>query len=198
MVQLSKNDRMLLRSLKRIKRGSVEALAKDTALRTEAVLQSAYLLQTKGLLHVEEDTHTSYELTEEGLTYAEKGLPERQVHDYLLINGPTPLSDLQGIFPAVQIAIGWLKRRGWAVIETVNGNSFLSPRPADELPEERVLQDVKVMKRFTLSDVSVKQQQAERALKELATRNLKHCMRQTVTLQILLLNLSFLARGGGD
>ncbi|MGZ8889026.1 MAG: hypothetical protein ACXW1D_05715 [Halobacteriota archaeon] len=102
MVQLSKNDRMLLRSLKRVKRGSVEALAKDTALRTEAVLQSAYLLQTQGLVHVEEDTRTSYELTDEGLTYAEKGLPERQVHDYLLINGPTPLSDLQGIFPSVQ------------------------------------------------------------------------------------------------
>src|SRR5665647_3378970 len=97
MVQLSKNDRMLLRSLKRVKRGSVEALAKDTTLRTEAVLQSAYLLQTQGLVHVEEHTLTSYELTEEGLTYAEKGLPERQVHDYLLINGPTPLSDLQGL-----------------------------------------------------------------------------------------------------
>src|SRR5665647_2790048 len=116
MVQLSKNDRMLLRSLKRIKRGSVEALAKDTDLRTEAVLQSAYLLQTKGLVHVEEDTHTSYELTEEGSTYAENGLPERQVHDYLLINGPTPISDLQSIFPAVQIAIAWLKRRGLSLI----------------------------------------------------------------------------------
>ncbi|MGZ5538900.1 MAG: hypothetical protein ACXW02_01085 [Halobacteriota archaeon] len=65
MVQLSKNDRMLLRSLKRVKRGSVEALAKDTALRTEVVLQTAYLLQTQGLVHVEEDTRTSYELTDE-------------------------------------------------------------------------------------------------------------------------------------
>ncbi|MGZ8875565.1 MAG: phenylalanine--tRNA ligase subunit alpha [Halobacteriota archaeon] len=171
MVQLSKNDRMLLRSLKRVKRGSVEALAKDTALRTEVVLQSAYLLQTQGLVHVEEDTRTSYELTDEGLTYAEKGLPERQVHDYLLINGSTSLSDLQGIFPSVQIAIGWLKRRGWAVIETVNGKSSLSPRPANELPEESVLQDVKVMKRFTLSDLSVKQQ-AESTLGELAKRNI--------------------------
>jgi phenylalanyl-tRNA synthetase alpha chain len=172
MVQLSKNDWVLLRSLKRAKRATVETLSKDTALKTEAVLQSAYLLQTKGLAHVEENIHTSYELTEEGLTYAEKGLPERQVHDYLLINGPTRLSDLQRIFPAMPIAVGWLKRRGWAAIKTANGGSVLSPRTADELLEERILQDVKALKQFTLSDVSVEQHQAEHTLNELAKRNI--------------------------
>src|SRR5674536_317077 len=64
-------------------------------------------------------------------------------------------------------AIGWLKRRGWAVIETVNGNSLLSPRPEDELTEERLLQDVKVMKRFTLRDLSVKQKQQSELLRNL-------------------------------
>ncbi|MGZ4851695.1 MAG: hypothetical protein ACXV3D_00700, partial [Halobacteriota archaeon] len=171
MVQLSKNDWTLFRALKRAKRATIEALSKDASLKTEAVLQSAYLLQTEGLAEVKETMETVYELTAEGVTYANKGLPERQVHDYLLINGPTLLTNLKSIFPAVSIAIGWLKRRGWAIIETANGDSVISPRAADELPEERILQDVRVGIHFTLNDVSVDRQVAELTLKELEKRN---------------------------
>ncbi|MGA7076040.1 MAG: phenylalanine--tRNA ligase subunit alpha [Halobacteriota archaeon] len=185
MVQLSHNDWVLLRSLRRAKRARVETLSKDTGLKIEAVLQSAYLLQTEELARVEENIDTSYELTEEGVTYAEKGLPERQVHDYLLINGPTPLNDLQSIFPAMPIAVGWLKRRGWAAIMTANGDSILSPRTADEVPEERILQDVKATKQFTLRDVSVEPQQAEHALKGLVKRNIVRA-RQIASREIIL------------
>jgi len=171
MVQLSKNDWVLFRTLKRTKRATVEALAKDAGLKTETILQSAHLLETKELAKVKETIETVYELTAEGVAYAEKGLPERQVHDYLLINGPTMLTDLKSIFPAVPIVVGWLKRRGWAIIETANDDSILSPRAADELPEEQILQDVKIGIQFTLNDVSVERQVAERALKELEKRN---------------------------
>ncbi|MEI7826825.1 MAG: phenylalanine--tRNA ligase subunit alpha, partial [Euryarchaeota archaeon] len=185
MVQLSNNDWVLLRSLRRAKRARVDTLSKDTGLKIEAVLQSAYLLQTEGLARVEENIDTSYELTQEGAMYAKKGLPERQVHDYLLLNGPTPLNDLQSIFPTMPIAVGWLKRRGWATITTANGDSILSPRTADEVPEECILQDVKALKRFTMRDVSVEPQQAERALKELAKRNIVRA-RQIASREIIL------------
>ena len=185
MVQLSKNDWTLFRALKRAKRATIEALSRDTSLKTEAVLQSAYLLQTEGLAEVKETIETVYDLTAEGVTYADKGLPERQVHDYLLINGPTLLTDLKSIFPAVSIAIGWLKRRGWAIIETANGDSVLSPRAADELPEERILQDVKVGIQFTLNDVSVERQVAEPTLKELEKRNVVRAQ-QIVAREVVL------------
>ena len=76
MVQLSKNDWTLFRALKRAKRATIEALSRDTSLKTEAVLQSAYLLQTEGLAEVKETIETVYELTAEGVTYADRGLPE--------------------------------------------------------------------------------------------------------------------------
>jgi phenylalanyl-tRNA synthetase alpha chain len=185
MEQLSKNDWTLLRILKRAKRATVEALSKDAGLKTETVLQSAHLLQTSGLVQVRETIETVYELTAEGLTYAEKGLPERQVHDYLLINGPTRLTDVKRIFPAVSIAVGWLKRRRWASIESANGDSILSPREAEELPEERILQNVKAGVEFTLSDVSLEQKAAEMTLKELEKRNVVRA-RQIVSREVVL------------
>lgn len=172
MVQLSRNDWVLLRSLKRLKKATAEALSKETGIKIEAVLQSAHVLQTEGLAEVAETTETIYELTGEGLSYAEQGLPERQVHDYLLINGPTRLSDLRKVFPAMSIAVGWLKRRGWASIQAANGDSIMKPRAADELPEELILRDVKAKNRFTLRDVSVDRQEAERSLKELSKRKI--------------------------
>jgi phenylalanyl-tRNA synthetase alpha chain len=172
MVQLSGNDRVLFHSLSRINKATAEALSQDTGMKVEAVLQSARELQTKGLAKVSETTEIVYELTGEGLKYAEQGLPERQVHDYLSIRGPTRLSDLRDIFPAMSIAVAWLKRRGWASIQTANGDSMLTPRAAEELAEERILQDVKAKHQFTLRDLSVGKQEAEIALKNLAKRNL--------------------------
>jgi len=171
MMQLSKNDWTLLRTLKRAKRATVDVLSQTSGLKTEIVLQSAHVLQMQGLAHVEETVEPVYELTAEGTSYAENGLPERQVHDYLLINGPTRLTDLKNIFPAVAIAVGWLKRRGWAHIEPANGDSLLSPMEAEELPEERILQDIKAAIRFTLRDVSIERKVARKVLQGLEKRN---------------------------
>jgi phenylalanyl-tRNA synthetase alpha chain len=172
MVQLSRNDWVLFRSLKRLKKATAEALSQDTGIKVEAVLQSARVWQAEGRAEVAETTETVYELTGEGLKYAEQGLPERQVHDYLSIHGPTRLSDLHDIFPFMSIAVAWLKRRGWASIQTANGDSVLTPRAADELTEERILQDVRARRRFMLTDLSVGKQEAESSLKILSKRNL--------------------------
>jgi len=185
MERLSNNDWLVLQALKRSHRAKPEVLSKATGLKIEAVLQSAYLLQTYGFARVEEIADTEYELTNEGESYAEKGLPERQVHDYLLINGPTRVADLKDLFPAVSIAIGWLRRRNWAFLEKSDGDSVLLPRSADEAPEERVLRQVQYKLLFTKADVSVESHEAREALQELAKRNLIRA-RDTISREIVL------------
>jgi len=186
MERLSNNDWLVLQALKRSYRAKPEALSKETGLKIEAVLQSAYLLQTYGFAQVEEIADTEYELTNEGASYADKGLPERQVYDYLLIDGPTRVADLKDLFPAVSIAIGWLRRRNWAFLEKRDGDSVLFPQEgADEAPEERVLQQVQHKPLFTKADVSVESYEAEEALQELAKRNLIR-VRDTISREIVL------------
>ncbi|MGZ4907683.1 MAG: phenylalanine--tRNA ligase subunit alpha [Halobacteriota archaeon] len=172
MEELSENDLLVLRALKRVKKMPVQALAKETGLKVEAALQSAYFLQTRGFAQVSEIVDTVYELTDEGASYAEKGLPERQVHDYLVIHGPTRLAGLKALFPAVSIAVGWLKRRRWASFTKEGGESLLVPETADEAPEERVLEQVRYKPHFRLADVSLESQEAQHALHELIRRNL--------------------------
>ncbi|MDD1721189.1 MAG: phenylalanine--tRNA ligase subunit alpha [Euryarchaeota archaeon] len=172
MEELSKNDLLVLQTLKRFKKMPVETLAKETGLKFEAALQSAYFLHTYGFAQVIETVDTIYRLTDEGSSYAEKGLPERQVHDYLLIHGPTRLAGLKSLFPAVSVAIGWLKRRRWASFAKEDGESLLVPEAADEAPEERLLREVRYRPHFRLADVSLEPQEAQHALQELARRNL--------------------------
>lgn len=172
MEELSENDLLVLRALKRVKKIPVEALAKEAGLKVEAALQSAYSLETCGFVQVSEVVDTVYELTDEGVSYAEKGLPERQVHDYLLIRGPTRLTGLKKLFPAVSIAIGWLKRRQWASFAKEDGESVLVPEAADEASEERLLEEVRYNPHFRLADVSLESHEAQHALHELIRRNL--------------------------
>ncbi len=172
MEELSEQHLLVLRALKRVKKMPIEALAKETGLKVEAALQSAYLLQTFGFAQVHEAVDTEYELTDEGLSYAEKGLPERQVHDYLLIHGPTRLAGLKSLFPAVSIAVGWLKRRGWASFTKEDGESLLVPETADEAPEERLLAEVQYKGHFRLEDVPLESGEARHVLHELIRRNL--------------------------
>ncbi len=172
MEALSEHDLLVLRALKRVKKAPVEALASETGLKIEAALQSAYLLETSGLAEVHEFIDTVYELTDEGLSYAEKGLPERQVHDYLLIHGPTPLADLKGLFPAVSIAVGWLKRRGWATFAKEGEESLLVPDIADKAPDELLLEEVRYKPRFRLADISLTPSKVRQVLRDLMKRNL--------------------------
>ncbi len=172
MEELSETELLVLRALKRLKKAPIETLAEETGLKVEAALQSAHLLQTYGLAIVREVVDTVYELTDEGFSYAEKGLPERQVHEYLLINGPTRLADLKKLFPAVSIAVGWLRRRNWTSFATKDGEPVLVPETADQVPEERLLAEVQFKAHFRLSDLSLTPDEARDALRQLIKRNL--------------------------
>lgn len=80
----------------------------------ESVVQWSHLCADRGLVVVEKHVERVAKLTEEGLNYAENGLPERQVLSS--ITGTIPMKELT-THPLSKIAIGWLRKKNWIVID---------------------------------------------------------------------------------
>ncbi|VUT24760.1 MAG: Phenylalanine--tRNA ligase alpha subunit [Candidatus Methanolliviera sp. GoM_oil] len=103
-----------------------EYLAKKVGIKVEALMQAAYFLQEKNLVDIDERLEEEYELTEEGERYAREGLPERDIHDFVVSKGgEVYLSDLRKEFPEIiNIGFGWLKRKNWVKTDK-RGEDFL-------------------------------------------------------------------------
>ena len=163
-MDLSINERLVLREL-----GNEEATADEIAVRTglkpEAVTQAAAMLADKGLALVRDEVETEYVLTEEGRKYADEGLPERKVHDALPTDGMS-LDDLKKTFPqgVVNIAMGWLRQKGWAKFEKRDGQTIIIPQSAPPSADEKTLESIVLHKPAKSLDV--------KALKDLTKRNL--------------------------
>jgi phenylalanyl-tRNA synthetase alpha chain len=115
--ELTTNEKKVLLALQELGTASPEKLEEKSGLQVDAAMQAAFLLEEKGLSSVSEKVRDYYTLTKEGETYAEAGLPERQLLDFL--KGPIPLEELKNHFSRqiVGIATGWLVKKGWAKIE---------------------------------------------------------------------------------
>jgi len=149
-MQLTPNERRVLSALHDLKRSTPAELAERSDLNPDALMQSAFLLEEKGLAEINESITEIHTLTEEGREYAGSGLPERQILSYLQsCSGKVTIPDMKDKFPPamVGIAMGWLRRKKWAAI--VDGAVVLAcdaapERGADEealtiLREEKVL-----------------------------------------------------------
>lgn len=110
---LSEND---LKVLKAISEGDSDpqSIAKKLDMKVEAVRASADLLSEQGRVQVIKSVEEIFALTEEGKKYAREGLPERNL--LLAIGSGKPMADLKD--PSVKISLGWLRKKGWAAIET--------------------------------------------------------------------------------
>ncbi|HOK57521.1 MAG TPA: phenylalanine--tRNA ligase subunit alpha [Methanothrix sp.] len=104
-----------LRILEAISDGcsSPQEIADRLDLKIEAVLSAAESLAESGLISVDKKVIERFSLTEEGRRYAREGLPERRLID--IIGDGKPLSELQD--PALKIAIGWARKKGWVRID---------------------------------------------------------------------------------
>lgn len=133
---LTTNEKIVLIKLGIQEKSTPVELAQISGLKIETLVQSAFMLQEKGLAEVSEQVLETYSLTSEGEEYARCGLPERQMIS--AISGPTSLEELKGkVSPKiVGIATGWLRRKGWANIE--QGNIVPSGK-ADVGDDEKVL-----------------------------------------------------------
>jgi len=96
-----------------------DELANVSPLVREQTIRSVMLLEERGFLEIDENTWDSYSLTDEGRLYLEKGMPERQVLEYLIKEGSTPIKTIRDVFsPGLAgIALGWLKKKKWAKID---------------------------------------------------------------------------------
>ena len=105
-------------------------LALRSGLKVEASVQSAMVLEKKGLAVVKDLAHERYRLTDEGQEYAARGLPERQMLSVL----PASIEYLKEKFSQqfVGISLGWLRKKKWAIVE----DGILVPKSGDPVTGE--------------------------------------------------------------
>ncbi|MDY6957949.1 MAG: phenylalanine--tRNA ligase subunit alpha [Halobacteriota archaeon] len=142
-MELTKNERIVLLALSDSSEFTQGNLAKATDLKIENALQAAFLLSEKGFARIDEEVHKSYSLTEEGEEYARDGLPERRAIIHVTGSGDSSsIAEMRAVLgkEASGIAIGWLKKKGWATIEKGQlSSSGLPPKGDDELILERLM-----------------------------------------------------------
>ena len=109
---LSESDK---RVLKAISEGcsNPQAIADKLGMKIEAVRASADVLSEQGLVEVFKSVDEIFSLTEEGIKYAKEGLPERRLLE--AIGSGKPMAELKD--PSLKIGLGWLRKKGWAVIQ---------------------------------------------------------------------------------
>jgi phenylalanyl-tRNA synthetase alpha chain len=134
---LSESEARVLKAISQ-GRSHPEEIALDLGMAVEAVRAGADSLGEQGHIQVLKSVDELFSLTEEGMRYAKEGLPERRLlRD---IGAGKPMSELKD--PAIKIGLGWLKKKGWAVIQ----GGFLkpignAPKGRDEEILEALLQE---------------------------------------------------------
>ena len=123
MAELRENEQKTLLALERLRgRCPVDQLVKASGLAHAAVMRAALSLAAKRLLRTHERKRTTVTLTIEGSYHAKKGLPERRLLNSLIkLGGEASVDEaakkagLEKKF--LNIALGWLSRKGWATIK---------------------------------------------------------------------------------
>ena len=105
---------------------TIERLSEATGLKPETVTGAAFDLEDAGLVAVSTAETVSHEVTDEGETYAEAGLPEVRLYRAALSAGADDgavslgevigAADLDG--PAVDIALANYARKGYGDIDS--------------------------------------------------------------------------------
>ena len=129
---MTPNEKQVLLAMGDLETTDPKELSAASCLSVEAAMQSAFLLEEKGLLQVSEFTTEKYNLTKEGEEYVSSGLPERQVIEK--VTSPTAIDAVKDEFgpKLVGIALGWLRKKGWAQIEDGNLVPGDIPPPGDD------------------------------------------------------------------
>ncbi len=163
-MDLSANEKIVLKAIGDIEMTAMEA-SKATGLKAEAVTHAAYLLEEKGLASVRDEVVSEYVLTDEGRKYAEEGLPERIIFN-ALPDGGASLKELKSKFPpsTVNIAMGWLRQKGWAKFEKKDGDTVLVPQKAEKSPDELAL--------IIISEGKPQEDLPEKTMKDLLKRSI--------------------------
>jgi len=148
MVELRENEAKTLRVLKNAGgRLSVSEIAEESGLAHAAVMRAALSLKSKNLIRINERKIQRISLNDEGLDYADNGLPERRLVNALIKMGGEAALDEALAAASLEkglwaIALGWLSRKGWGRIEKRTGRVRLLKKP-DEGADEQLLRLLK-------------------------------------------------------
>ncbi|HEC31452.1 MAG TPA: hypothetical protein ENI41_03065, partial [Deltaproteobacteria bacterium] len=148
--ELSTNEKKVLLALQKLQGiGSIMDIKKTIGFKDENEVMSAVSwLRYKGLVSVKEQVKKLYSLGKEGERLATKGLPEKRALSYMIKNGGRiPLTKLQETLDKeeVPIAVGWLKKKGWATIKKEQGSTFLEITPEGENIVDKETEDEKIL-----------------------------------------------------
>ena len=129
--ELSRNEKQVLLSLQKLNGSAApEKVINEGGFSQQVeVMNAASWLQAKKLAMVKEYVKTVYSLDKEGRYFHEQGLPEKRVIRYLNEHGKkASLGDLKEVLKPyeIPIAIGWVKRKGWAQISKENNETILT------------------------------------------------------------------------
>ena len=109
---LSENDDKVLKAISE-GLSDPQSIASKLEMKVETVRASADALGEQELVKVIKSVEEIFTLTEEGTNYAKDGLPERRLLQSL--GSGKPMAELKD--PAIKIGLGWLRKKGWAVIQ---------------------------------------------------------------------------------
>lgn len=175
-MELSTNEKKVLLALKKLGgRGKPDEILKVSDFKNESeVVNALSWLRFKGLVNLREFVRKMYSLGKEGKKLVERGLPERRALKLLLEKGEIDIGDLKTVLDdyEIPIAIGWLKKRGWAIIEKDAGRIKLklSDRGKEEskitLPEEEMLITLDKTKWLEVEDERIKLLKARKGVIE--------------------------------
>jgi len=136
LTQLRENEQKTLLTLQKLGgKATIQQIIQQSGLADAAVMRAAMTLGKLKLLQTTERPQTIITLNKEGKLHAEKGLPERRLINVLIkLENEAPLqkviekAELDQTF--VPIALGWLRKKGWASMTEKEKLLILKEKPA--------------------------------------------------------------------
>ncbi len=114
-------EKKLLKELEANPKATPDEIAQNSGMDIKSVMSAAGSLASKDIIEVDKQVQETYSLTEDGLEYAEHGLPERKILNALAKKRKIAMKDLAaeaGIDKReTGIALGWLRQKNWAQID---------------------------------------------------------------------------------
>lgn len=186
MVEFRQHEQKTLLTLDRLGgKADVDHVAKTSGLAHAAVMRAALTLSERSFVQLSEYKQIVATLNEEGKDYARKGLPERRLVTALTNLGGTAEID-KVVRKAdvekhvVPIALGWLRRKGWAKMEEERKLKILGEAARGE--DEELLEVLAQAGSTIVGGLSDKQREAIETLKKRKLLELQEKVVRTLVL----------------
>ena len=148
--ELSANEKKVLIALQKLGgTGLFRDIVKTGGFKEEnEAMNAVSWLRYKGMVTTKEEVKKLYSLGKEGEKLVEKGLPEKRALKYIIKNGGIiTLTKLQETVTKdeMPIAVGWLKKRGWATIKRERDKVLLEVTPVGKKMADGETEDEKTL-----------------------------------------------------